>query len=303
MAFTMLSYNYCNSQELKKSMNRMDYINLIKKQISSHYFFTKIDTTSIRNINDLSNNGNNKVDKENKNIKLIGPKPTGQVYKVWKQMRKECMSTQLINIDSLLYLGISNQMGLGQLFTIKKNRINPCYPSIIDAFSSDQKSLVLAPAQYSTCTVNRATSVGASFLVDANLCSGVEANLSSSVSSSKDVTATIDNWEIDYINDAGFSQVLSKSSEKKFNDYIYQLGQPNVYVITKVIKISGFSATIKTSTDISGNLKVQLTKGLIKNIGNSNATITFTYVDNRTIKATTQGEFIVFAEVMKGKQF
>jgi hypothetical protein len=291
--FIIILLIFCNYKSYEQPMSRNDSIKSIKENLIDGKLFVKPKTSLIREVN-LNTD-------EDINEKGVGKKPKGTVYKVWRQLYTNCMSNPLIFADSLVYLGVSNQMGLGQLLTVDENkRINSCYASIVDSLKSpSDRKLVLQNGVSSSCSYNQSVKVGFDFLVKANLYKGIEGELNTAIGKSKTINTTVDSWHMDVINMKGYYQVLKESNSKFFNNYVLCLGEPDVYVITKVIMVKGFSAIITTDTDISIGLKAKLESGIIENVGDSNVQLKFTYVDSKTIKASTLGDFIVFAEVMK----
>lgn len=240
------------------------------------------------------------LDEDTTSQKLFGGK--GKLWKVWTTLHKECMNNELSK--GMIFFGVSNSLGLGTVlkYDDSKKKYIPEFPLLADKFTEDQKKLVFNQGTLSSCTYQKTTRISADFMAKSNFSTASSGELSGLISSAKSIEAKIESYQQNNLFSGGLGTVLLSSNNTYFRQYDSISKQPDRYIINQEIKVTSFSATIKTSTSISPTLKASLQNGIIGNIGDTEAKVTFSYVSDKEIKVTTQGGFVVFVDLVKREQ-
>lgn len=225
----------------------------------------------------------------------------GKVWRLWEKLHKSCQKSELTK--EILYFGPSNTLGLGTIIRIDKESksIIADFPLLKDSLTGHQEKLIYNIGSPAECKFAKETKINIEFLAKSNLNSAIDTNLESQIDNSKSIKAKIDNWKVNNLYTGGLASVLQDTTKKYFRNYLDRLNKNDNYVITKEILITGFSATIKTKTKISTDLKAQLEEGIIENLGDIEAKVKFSYAGETTIKMTTIRSFKVFCEVKSAK--
>jgi|GEM_PF-6410558 len=224
-------------------------------------------------------------------------KVRGDTWKLWQKLHRNCMRSELSR--SPLYFGVSNPIGAGGIVIIDGSGINSSMEFPRGAFSSEEVEKIFNNGtSLSSCDMDKETGVNIEFMVNSQLIPGtLDAGLKSKITTAKKFNAKIEGWRMNLVNIDMLTYLVNRSSHEDAGAYREALHKPNRFLVSKEFVINGFSGTIETRTDIGAGLTADLQAGIVVNMGNTNANLEFSYVNKRTIKVTTIGEFIVFVEV------
>jgi len=284
MIVSLLSIS-CNQHNTVKSS---DNDTLILKSLSEDDVLTLNDTISPEIPTPDDSTGQEKI---------FGGK--GKLWRVWEKLHKNCQNSNITK--GMIYFGTSNTLGLGTiiLYDKDKKKYIPDFPLLQDKFDEQQKKLVFNKGTNSNCTFQQTTKINSDFLIKSNLSQTANGELSGAINTSKTIDSRIDSWQQNILFPSALNTVLASSTDEYFKSYEATAKKTERYIINKEILISGFSATISTSTNISADLKLALQQGITEGIGDTEAKVKFSYVNDRTIKITTVGTFVVFVELYK----
>src|ERR1043165_5335232 len=246
--------------------------------------FVPLDVLDIKEINAF----------QAKNFTTMG----GAVEQTWRKLHHACLTNDFFKQPS--YLGISNTVGLGSVYTRPQQFLQWDIDKLVTV---DQKKRIVNSGQPQSCTYTEKLTVDFQAFVSTSISqTGVDAELSVAVKNSKNITAQIDNWQIDNLVKGELADILNTTNDSKLLQYKHDLLTKKLLVIYRVSRINGFSAVINLETDVSAGLAAKLKGGIIQNIGNTEAKLRFSYGSDKQIIVTSLGSFMVFVEFAKAKQ-
>lgn len=232
----------------------------------------------------------------NKAMFMIASK--GPVWETWKKLHNACMQDEFFKKPK--YLGISNTVDLGSVYSKSGDVLEWDFNKL---FSAQDRKKVINSGQPQPCTYTEQLKVDFEAFIATELPStGIDDELSTAIRNQKDISVKIDNWQIDNLVKGELKIILDASTDPKIQQFKSDLINKNLIMVAQAARINGFSSIINLNTDISASLKAELEKGIIKNIGNSEAKVKFEYSSARQIKVTSQGSFVVFVEFINAKR-
>lgn len=231
---------------------------------------------------------------------LFGKK--GRLWKVWGKLHKNCQRNEMTK--GMTYLGVSNTLGVGSilLYDESKKGYFASYPMKRTEFLEDQQTSIFKDGTSATCEYQEATKVAVDFLINSKMGTTADGSLNAAIGNARTINSKIDSWKQNALYVDAFQLTLNRMTSTYAKDYIAAAKLPNRYIIATEIQINGFSALITTQTTIDAGLKAQLQQGIIQKVGDTDATLTFSYVNDKTIKASTTGSFVVFGALYNGIQ-
>lgn len=258
----------------------------------------RLDTAMIQDINDTLSP--EVFFEDTTGEKLLGGK--GKLWKLWQKLHKNCQNSEITK--GMIYFGVSNTLGLGTIVQYDKGnkKYIPDFPMLPEKFTDEQKKLVFNVGAKAACQFEQQTKVNSEFLAKSNMSNTANGELSGMISNSRSIDAKIDSWQQNILFPSGLNGVLSSDTNSYFKQYLATSKKENRYIVNKEILIHGFSAIIHTTSKIQGQLKADLEKGITEKIGDTEAQVKFSYVNETTIKVTTLGSFVVFVELYKLEQ-
>ncbi len=225
-------------------------------------------------------------------------KSKGAIWKTWESLHKECLQNEFFRNPA--YLGISNKTDIGSLYDKSGDFI---IWDVDKLFSEAEKAKFVSQGQPQPCSYTQKLKVSIEGMISTSIpSSGVDAELSAALNTSKDVSAVIDNWQLNKIVSRELQSILNGTDDAKKLQYKSDLIEKRSYIVSQCAKINGFSATINLEKEMSAELKAKLESGYVTNIGNSEAKLKFKYENSKTIKVVSEGSFIVFVELLKAKR-
>lgn len=228
---------------------------------------------------------------------LLGGKK-GEIWSVWKILLHECMQNDLFQDPT--YLGLSNTLGVGSVYSKSDNLWEWDLNKLLD---STQRSEVITYGQPQPCGYIQNTSKDFGIFLAANIPSiGIDAELALAIKNQKDISVKIDGWEIDNLIVGEFEDLLKNSTSPKLVAFRNDLVHKKFYIVSKVVRVTGFSALVSLDTELSDSLSIQLKNGIVHNIGSYGALVKFEYASKTQIKISSIGSFVVFAEFIKSKK-
>ena len=221
----------------------------------------------------------------------------GETWKAWNNLRIQCVKSELIKDP--VYLGITNTIGLGAI--MKKNFEVLEREMDIYAFADTEIHQIISKGRPSSCQYIEIITMDFSVFTNSDI-QGVNAELNSAIKSSKNFGISISGWQVDNLKTGVLADILNGSNEPKKISYRNNLLKEDRLILSRVVRVLGFSADIHLSSDVSTSLKVSLQDGVLSTIGNSDAALRFEYIDDKTIRVRSLGDFIVFGQFVKARE-
>lgn len=222
----------------------------------------------------------------------------GPLWKTWEGLHKACLKAEFFKKP--VYMGISSTVDLGSVYNNSGKVLQWDFARL---FNDQERKQVIKEGIPTTCAESETITTDFEALISSELPSaGIEGELSTAIKKSKNITAKIDSWQLDYLVLGELKSLLDTAKSPKVQQFKDDLTKNRYIIATKVARINGFSSIIETESDISMSLKAELENGVIRNIGDSSAKVKYEYASARQIKVSTIGSFLVFAEFMKAKK-
>lgn len=279
-----LALNSCNDNSSNKPTDTKDTLVL-----------GPLDTTLVNSMNDSFSPDISFQDTSEE--KFMAGK--GKLWRVWKKLHKNCQNSEITK--GMLYFGVSNTLGIGTIieYNSATNKYIPDLPMLPEKFNSEQQKLIFNYGTSSACQFAQKLRVNTEFLIKSNMAQTANGELGGIINNARTIDARIESWQVNFLFPSGLGNVLDTGTDPYYKTYDEISKKENRYIVNKEIVINGFSATIASSTAISADLKLALERGITEKIGDTNATVKFSYVNETTIKVTTVGSFVVFVELYK----
>lgn len=223
----------------------------------------------------------------------------GAVWDTWKKLHKQCMVNAFFKKPT--YLGLSNTVDLGSVYSKSGDILEWDFNKL---FSDEDRKKVINFGQPQTCSYTEQIKVNFEAFIATELPNvGVDGELSTAIKNSKDISAKIDNWQVDNLVKGEFKILLDNSTDPKVIQFRKDLLEKNLIIVSQAARINGFSSIINLETEISASLAASLKEGIVRNIGNTEAKVKFEYSSSKQVKVTSQGSFVVFVEFIKTRKF
>jgi len=255
-----------------------------------------IDTSTARL---MSDSNSPEIDTTN-NKSLFARK--GKLWKLWEQLHRNCQNNEMTK--GMTYLGVSNTLGTGTILNYDNTnkRYNASFPMLKEKFTADQQKLIFNDGTSSACSFDQKTKISSDFLLKSKIIGTGNVDLNTAIESAKDIQSKIESWRQNVLFIDAFVPLINRMQDQFSKDYVAASKLPDRYIIVTEIQIEGFSAIINTQKKISAELKAELEKGISEKIGETTAKVTYSYIGEKSIKATTTGSFIVFGALSKNTQ-
>lgn len=222
----------------------------------------------------------------------------GPVWNTWKKLHNACMENAFFRNPT--FLGLSNTVDLGSVYSKSGDILEWDFNKL---FNEQDRKKVINSGQPQPCSYTEQLTVDFEAFIATELPTvGIDGELSTAIRNQKDISVKIDNWQIDNLVKAELKNLVNNSTDPKVQQFKKDLTEKKLIIVSQAARINGFSSIINLNTDISASLKVELDKGIIKNIGNTEAKVKFEYSSARQIKVTSQGSFVVFVDFIKAKR-
>lgn len=225
----------------------------------------------------------------------------GATWRAWRKIHKDCMKNAWFKDG--YYVGVSNTIDLGSII----DRGEGLQLRLKDAFTDPEIQSFIQLGAFKNCGIEQQFSINVNAMlqgeVDVNqdMDEDIEAELIMKIQSSKKSSIKVDNWRINTLVEKVMRRILTESKEKTKADFLEELDNANNTVITSVIEIQGFSTTIEFETEISPELELRLTEGVIANVGSGKFDAELKLKNKKSIQMSSKGSAFVFVKMKKGK--
>jgi hypothetical protein len=204
----------------------------------------------------------------------------------------------------LLYLGPTNPRYLGTIYShdgvVSKTELTKWIPS------GDMESFIAKGISVPSCDIAQMRDKFLQISIGSIPFSGSDSTLRIAWQNQDTITNSIGSWTIDGMNTEEFLKYLNETStNKNLNWYKKILVEKNNIVSFQVVKVTGFSADITSSKQLTLQAETNIPLMKTKTSTGADSTLfSFKYrtINNKTVHVESTGEFYVFALAMKGKK-
>lgn len=230
----------------------------------------------------------------------------GETWQSWEDAFKSCFKNE--TFKDAVYLGPSSNKYLGTILSKNKSMTRTDLVNFVSI--GEFKNFADEGKTVNTCDLTKIKDFSFNFFFGA-VTAQMNDSLSTAITKYDSTKITGGQWRIDELRTSDFINFINDSDDKKFKQYRKTLVSDGNVVITKVIKVNGFTGEIYTSKDISAGVAAELQKGKELDISTSDTTsatpnfklkLTLDNTKKNTVKVSSTGEFYIFAMVRKGKK-
>jgi hypothetical protein len=235
---------------------------------------------------------------------LAAARGKGYAAKYWGRVFNHCMQSLLLKKKDADYLGPSNTIGLGAI--TDENR-DLTY-RIVDGstFSPDELSKILKQGGATSCQYEIKSSLDIEALLNAKVKvksdDDLSLGLSNAIKNRKNVNFNVTSWQKDELIAGALRDALADESNTAKKAFKEDLLKEDRIIMTRLIRVKGFSADIELSNSISADLKTKLASGAIANLGDADAAVSVSIVNDKTIRLKSSGDFYIFGKFVKATQ-
>lgn len=234
---------------------------------------------------------------------LAAKNVSGYAAKYWGRVMKHCMQSLLLKKKDADYLGPSNTLGLG---TVTDENRDATY-RVVDTsvFTAAELDKIIKPGNSTSCQYEIKSSLDVEALLNAKIKVKTDDDfslgLSTAIKNRKNVNFNIDSWQKDELILGALSDALRDVSNPNKKAFKEDLLKPGRIIMSRLIRVKGFSADIELSTNISPDLKAKLNSGAIANLGDADAVVKVSIVNDRTIRLKSSNDFFIFGKFVNAQ--
>lgn len=251
---------------------------------------------------------------------LVTSDPTSQ-RATWLSILKSCyasdaLSKGLVN-TSLLYLGPSSNMYLGTVVDKKfsNNRFDVKTELKYLIPAADFAKFATIGESVNNCDLTKVNSkeLSLDLFLSGVISQGMADSLGAKLARWDTLTVTSGKWQIDYIRESDFRRYLNANTSNPdiafYKDVVFKNRNK---IVTKVVKVSGFSAVASYKDTLSAGIQASLSNPVtLKVVNNTDEAskpdsltgkITFVKASSRKVNISSSNSFYIFANIKKGKK-
>lgn len=228
----------------------------------------------------------------------------GYAARYWGKVFKHCMQSLLLKKKDADYLGPSNTLGLG---TITDENLDVTY-RLVDAntFSDAELKKIILPGGPTSCQYEISSNIDVEAMMNAKVSvrndDDLSLGLGTAIKNRKNVNFNVTSWQKDELITGQLMDALNSSPTAAKKAFKEDLLKPERIIMTRLIRIKGFSADIELKNDISADLKAKLNSGVIANLGNADAAVKVSIVNSKTIRLKSSDDFFVYGKFVKANR-
>ncbi|OMP80046.1 hypothetical protein BW716_06015 [[Flexibacter] sp. ATCC 35208] len=238
-------------------------------------------------------------------INLIqGTAATGDTWESWENALFACFKDKTFR-KKIVYLGPSNLKYLGTILSKDKTLTRRELTYIVPPTELSKFITVGTPVD--NCDLTKIKDMSLNFFLSAAI-NQMSDSLGTAITKYDSVKVTGGKWQIDEIRTDDLIDYLNENATNpKIAGYKKSLLDKNNVVITKVVKITGFSAEVYTNKALSTAVKAELDPSKVLNIANPDSAnnqlsfkLNLSSNSKSVVKVSSTGQFYIFGSVLKG---
>jgi hypothetical protein len=234
---------------------------------------------------------------------IQGTAASSDTWKSWDDAYFSCFRDQTFK-KNRIYLGPSNTKYLGVILSKDKSTARRNLQSIIPP--SDFTTFIIQGAPVNTCDLTKIKDVSLDLMLSATFAQ-MDDSLKSAINNYDSIKIVGGEWQVDELVIDDFLDYINSSSDNKVKAYKKSLLESNNYLLTKVVKVSGFAAEIYSTRNFGVGVSAQLQQGKTLDIvspGVTNAAfkLNLGIKSDKVVKVSSSGQFYIYGVIQKGKK-
>ncbi len=196
----------------------------------------------------------------------------------------------------IIYLGSSNKKYVGDIMSSDKTLLRTVLRDKLN--SAEFQKLILA-GNVSKCDLAKIEGIDFSVFLDDTRFSPEDTLISAFLTHYDSLSISEGNWQMDELKTDDLLALLENTNDPVLKSYKKSLINKGNFIITKVIKVSGFQGTVYSKNDfgIAGNAEIPTQ---LQAIDSFSVGLTLNVVNRKQVNVSSTGEFYVIASVLKG---
>ena len=235
---------------------------------------------------------------------LAAKNVSGYAAKYWGKVMKHCMQSLLLKKKEADYLGPSNSLGLG---TVTDENLDVTY-RVVDEniFTKEELSKIIRLGKPTSCQYEISSNVDVEAMMNAKISVKSDDDLSlglgTAIKNRKKVSFNVESWQKDELIAGDLMDALKDETNPQKKAFKEDLLKEGRIIMTRLIRVKGFSADIELGNDISADLQAKLSSGAIANLGSADATVKVSVINSKTIRLKSTDDFFIFGKFVKAEK-
>lgn len=215
-------------------------------------------------------------------------------HKAWTNVLDQCSNAD--QLKGMLYFGTANSIGPGSLWRRTSSGGYNLRWLLTDADTNPSNTLI--DGQPNSCAGAQATHWLSSprILLQTKL-APLRSQIGDSLDRANVVDVKVASWTIDYLHEGKFVALVNALPAN--NDYKLDLGRGDVLVMTKALRVSGFSATFHFKSNDGLRAKAMYNATAAGHLG---ADLNASWQGNTTLEVVSKGDFYIEGALSRYKE-
>ena len=237
---------------------------------------------------------------------IQGTAAKGETWESWDNAFNSCFQDQTFKKNKV-YLGPSNLKYIGTILSKDKSITRRDLKSVAPIADLDQ--FIIRGVPVANCDFTKVKDLSIGLIISAAY-SQMNADLNTAVSKYDSVKVVGGQWQVDELRSEDFLDYLNAHSDNpKVAAYKKSLLDKKNFIITKVVKVTGFRADIYSNRNLSVGLQAELQTAKVIPVAtpdstnhNLNTSLSFSSSKRGVVSVSSNGQFYIYGMVQKGKE-
>jgi hypothetical protein len=234
---------------------------------------------------------------------IQGTAAIADTWDSWDEAYISCFKDQTFRKNKI-YLGPSNTKYLGVILSKDKVTTRRTLQSILPAAQFDK--LIIKGAPVNTCDLTKVKNISLDIMLSAAF-QQMDDSLKTSINRYDSIKIVGGEWQIDELIVDDFLDLVNGSTDPALKAYRKSMLENKNYVITKVVKVTGFAAEIYSTKKFGVDVSATLEQGKVLDVVAPDAVnaafkLTLSKQSDKVVKVSSSGQFYIYGVVLKGKK-
>lgn len=233
------------------------------------------------------------------------PGAKGETWEAWEGIFESCFKNKTFRKNKV-YLGPSNFKYLGTILSRDKNTTRRELAAYIPLSEFAKFTSVGQPVN--NCDLSSVKDFSLDVMLGATI-SQMSDSMRLVLKNFDSTRITGGQWQIDELRVDDFLDYINESEDPKIQKYKKSLLENGNVLLTKVIKVNGFSAEVFSAKEIKGGVAASLTTGQTFNVVTGDSTnnnndfkvkLDLSKSKKNVVNVSSSGQFYIFGMAQKG---